>query len=107
TDDLNGTIWIASFIFTKCETVCPPLMFEMAALQKRFEEKGIEVELISFTVDPEVDSPEVLKQYIRHFTDNETNWNLLTGYSQEEIEGFAREQFQTIVQKPNTSNQVI
>jgi len=107
TDDLAGTIWIANFIFTSCETVCPQLTSEMASLQTKFEEEGIQAELVSFTVDPEVDSPEVLKKYIGQFTENETNWHMLTGYSQEEIEAFAREQFQTVVQKPPTSNQVI
>lgn len=107
TDDLMGTVWVASFIFTNCETVCPPMMFEIASMQKQFEEEGLQVEFVSFTVDPEVDSPKVLHQYIEQFTDNESNWHMLTGYSQEEIESFAREQFQTIVQRPNTSTQVI
>lgn len=107
TDDLTGTVWIASFIFTNCETVCPPMMTELASLQKKLEEEKLQVEFVSFSVDPDVDSPEVLQLYIQQFTDHESNWHMLTGYSQEEIEAFAREQFQTIVQKPNTSNQVI
>lgn len=107
TKDLNGTIWIANFIFTNCETVCPPMMSEMASLQKVIEENNLKVEFVSFTVDPNLDTPKVLKEYIQLFTNNETNWHILTGYSQEEIEDFAREQFQTIVQKPVTSNQVI
>ncbi|GAB2562102.1 SCO family protein [Gracilibacillus alcaliphilus] len=107
TDDLNGTVWIASFIFTNCNTVCPPMMFEMASLQKEIEENDLKVEFVSFTVDPNLDTPEVLRAYVQQFTNNETNWHMLTGYSQETIEEFAREQFQTIVQKPDTSNQVI
>lgn len=106
-DDLIGEVWIASFIFTNCETVCPPMMFEMASLQETFAEEDIQAELVSFTVDPNVDSPEVLEQYIQKYTDNETNWHMVTGYSQDEIEVFAREQFQTIVQKPDATNQVI
>src|SRR5690625_543726 len=107
TDELLGSFWIASFIFTNCETVCPPMMFETAALQKKFAEEAIHVEFVSFTVDPTVDTPETLKNYIQQFTNDETNWHMLTGFSQEEIETFAREQFETIVQKPETSNQVI
>lgn len=49
----------------------------------------------------------MLEEYIQQFTNNETNWHMFTGYSQEAIEIFAREQFQTIVQKPESSNQVI
>lgn len=107
TDDLNGKVWIASFIFTNCETVCPPMMFEMASLQKEMEENELNVEFVSFTVDPNLDTPDVLREYIQNFTNHETNWHILTGYSQDTIEEFAREQFQTIVQKPDTSNQVI
>lgn len=105
--ELAGNVWIADFIFTDCETVCPPMTAEMAALQKRFKEDGIAVEFVSFTVDPTVDDASTLKKYITRFTDDESNWHLLTGYSQEEIEKFAREKFQTIVLKPETSSQVI
>ncbi|WP_042220719.1 SCO family protein [Oceanobacillus manasiensis] len=105
--DLSESIWISNFIFTSCETVCPRMTSEMASLQKTLKKEGIEVEFVSFSVDPEVDSPEILKEYINQYTDNETNWHMLTGYTQKEIEAFAREQFQTIVQKPDTSNQVI
>ncbi|WP_438311765.1 SCO family protein [Sporosarcina sp. FA9] len=107
TADLVDKVWIADFIFTKCETVCPPMTIEMANLQDKFHKDGIEVEFVSFTVDPTIDSPVALKEYVEQFTDDESNWNMVTGYSQEEIELFAREQFQTVIQKPKTSTQVI
>ena len=106
-NELTDSIWIADFIFTKCETVCQPMTSEMAFLQKKFDDEGIQVEFVSFTVDPSVDSPKVLKSYVEDFTSDLSNWHLLTGYSQDEIEIFAREQFQTIVQKPKSANQVI
>lgn len=83
------------------------MMFEMASLQETFKKEGIQAEFISFTVDPKHDSPKVLKEYIEQFTNDETNWHMLTGYNQNEIEEYAREHFKTIVQKPDTSNQVI
>src|SRR5699024_5971819 len=49
----------------------------------------------------------VLRNYLKQFTDDEENWHMLTGYSQEEIEEFGLTQFQTIIQKPETSHQVI
>lgn len=107
TENLQGSVWIADFIFTNCHTVCQPMTAEMASLQEKFKEKNLPVHLISFTVDPEVDTPEKLNDYVQVFSDDLSNWHLLTGYSQEEIEKFAREQFQTIVQKPASSNQVI
>lgn len=106
-NDLTGTIWIADFIFTNCTTVCQPMTAEMASLQEILKEMNTQVNFVSFTVNPEVDSPEVLKTYVSKFTDDLSNWKMLTGYSQDEIEVFAREEFQTIVQKPATSNQVI
>ncbi|GKV54707.1 lipoprotein [Sporosarcina sp. NCCP-2222] len=107
TEQLQDKIWIASFIFTKCETVCTPMTSEMADLQKVMREEDLDVEFVSFTVDPTVDSPELLKQYVGQFTDDESNWHMLTGYSQKDIEEMAVSEFQTIVQKPKTSSQVI
>jgi len=104
---LAGQVWIADFIFTNCETVCPPMTSVMAELQKELEAQGLEAELVSFSVDPAADSPDVLKSYIGKFTPDQSNWNLLTGYSQQEIEEFALEEFQTLVHKPSETDQVL
>ncbi|WJY27898.1 MULTISPECIES: SCO family protein [Sporosarcina] len=104
---LKDTVWIADFVFTNCETVCPPMTSEMAALRREFTEEGLDVQFVSFTVDPEVDTPEKLMTYAEQYTDDQTNWHFLTGYSSREITEFAFENFQTIVQKPTTSDQVI
>ena len=104
---LEGHIWVAAFIFTNCETICAPMTAEMSILQEMMEDEGLPVKFISFSVDPETDTPEILQDYIQNFTEDTSNWHLLTGYSQTEIENFAREQFHTIVQKPATSTQVI
>ncbi|MFK2825423.1 SCO family protein [Bacillus sp. B190/17] len=107
TDNLKGKVWIANFIFTNCDTVCPPMTANMAALQKKLKEENIGVELVSFSVDPAADTPRKLKTYIANFTEDESNWNMLTGYTQQEIEWFGREEFQTLIQKPKSSDQVI
>ncbi|WP_342542441.1 SCO family protein [Paenisporosarcina sp. FSL H8-0542] len=107
TEELKGKVWIADFIFTSCDTICPPMTASMATLQEKFREEEINVEFVSFSVDPTVDTPQKLNNYLKNFTDDDSNWNMLTGYSQEEIEIFARDEFQTLVQKPETSNQVI
>lgn len=107
TNELQGNIWLADFIFTNCETVCRPMTSEMANLQAQLKVQGFPVHLVSFSVDPTTDTPEVLSNYMVDFTDDLSNWHLLTGYTQNEIEDFAREQFKTIVQKPNLSTQVI
>lgn len=106
--DLEGKVWVATFIFTECKTVCPPMTHNMAKLQKMVEDEGLEnVEFVSFSVDPEVDTPEKLREYAALYTDNTDNWHFLTGYVQEHIEQFARDNFKAIVHKPENDDQVI
>ncbi len=107
-EDLKGKVWVADFVFTNCNTVCLPMTANMKKLQERIEEEGLEdVKLISFSVDPEVDKPEVLKEYGQQFNADFTNWHFLTGYSQDEIEDFSLESFKATVQKPDGNDQVI
>jgi protein SCO1/2 len=105
--DLKGKVWIADFIFTNCETVCPPMTANMAKLQKEMKAEGLEVDFVSFSVDPENDTPEVLTEYMKTYDADLSDWHLLTGYEQEQIEQFALKQFKTIVQMPKQSDQVI
>ncbi|MGG0669763.1 SCO family protein [Sporosarcina koreensis] len=107
TDQLLGKVWIANFVFTNCNSVCTPMSHKMADLQTAAKEQGLEVEFVTFTVDPDSDTPQVLKDYLGQFSDDESNWHLLTGYSQEAIEKLALNQFQTIVQMSGESGQVI
>ncbi|WP_369899842.1 SCO family protein [Bacillus manliponensis] len=105
--DLKGKVWVSDFIFTNCTTVCSPMTANMAKLQKMAKDEGLDVEFVSFSVDPEVDSPEVLKTFVERFTDDTSNWNLLTGYSLEHIKGFAKDNFKTLVDKPEGQDQVM
>jgi len=107
-DDLKGKVWVANFIFTSCETVCPPMTANMARLQQKIREEGLKnVELVSFSVDPEVDTPEKLKEYAAKFTEDQSDWHFLTGYAQKHIEQFAKDVFKTHVYKPKNDDQVI
>lgn len=106
--DLEGKIWVADFIFTNCEDVCLPMTYNMEKLQQMVKDEGIEnVEFVSFSVDPTVDTPEVLKEFGEYFKVDFTNWNFLTGYEQTHIEEFAMDTFKTIVKKPTNQDQVI
>lgn len=76
--DLRGKIWIADFIFTRCKGPCPLMTARMLEMQKALT-KTPEVKLVSVTVDPEYDTPEVLKAYAEaNFADPE-RWKFLTG----------------------------
>ena len=74
---LKGQVWVAALIFTNCPGVCPSMTQKMKALQDAVPAKT--VQLVSFTVDPERDTPEVLKQYARRFKADESRWHFLTG----------------------------
>jgi len=106
-EDLSGKVWVADFIFTNCETVCPPMTAHMAKLQQALKDQDVDAELVSFSVDPEVDTPDALKEFAQKFDADFSNWHFLTGYSQSEIETFAKDSFQTLVQKPQNEDQVL
>jgi protein SCO1/2 len=62
-DDLRGKVWIANFIFTRCPDVCPVLTARMRDVQKALANDRPAIELVSFSVDPGNDTPEVLQRY--------------------------------------------
>ena len=106
--DLKGKVWISAFIFTSCVDVCPPMTSNMSKIQKMVKEEGLkDVEFVSFSIDPTVDTPEVLTRYANQFGVDFKNWTFLTGYSQAFIEEYAMKNFKTIVKKPEEGNQVI
>lgn len=106
--DLKGEVWIADLIFTNCTTVCPPMTRNMAELQEKLADEGLDdVRFVSFSVDPENDTPEVLKEYISNYNVNEKNWDLLTGYEAEYIREFAEKNFQTLAVPDPNSDQVM
>lgn len=77
--DLLGNVWIANFVFTRCPGPCPAMTGRMAELQKVVERKGGNVRLVTVTVDPEHDTPEVLAKYGESYQNNPEIWSLLTG----------------------------
>lgn len=101
-DDMEGKVWLLSFIFTSCATVCPPMTTNMTQVADELEEKGVDdYGIMSFSVDPETDSPEVLTDYIEQYNPPEdTEWHLFTGYNYDFIRGFAEDNFKTIVAPP-------
>ena len=73
TAQLQGRVWVANFVFTTCPSVCPMLTTQMGNLQRRVDD---EVLLVSFSVDPERDTPEVLRRYREA---HDADWTFLTG----------------------------
>ena len=76
--DLRGKVWIADFIYTHCTDTCPLQSAEMARLQADFGAQAY-VRLVSITVDPAQDTPEVLTEYATRFGADRERWLFLTG----------------------------
>lgn len=77
---LDGRIWVANFIFTRCGGQCPLMSVNMKKLQGWLQENEMgNVKLVSLTVDPEFDTPEVMQRYSDAFQANEGQWHFLTG----------------------------
>lgn len=107
--DLEGTVWLSTFIFTNCTTVCPPMTFNLTDIQQELEAQGVEnYKIVAFSVDPEVDTPEVLTEYLSMYElADESKWELVTGYDQSFIQQLARNSFKSVVQNDPNSDQVI
>jgi protein SCO1/2 len=76
TEQLAGKVWVANFVFTRCTTICPPFSAKMAAISKA---KLPGVALVSFSVDPEHDTPPVLEAYARTLKADLERWSFVTG----------------------------
>lgn len=98
-EDLKGEVWLAQFVFTNCTSVCGPMMFNMADLQDSLKEEKVEdYKIVSFTVDPANDDPAALDYYLNEFAPaDESKWEMLTGYKQQEIIDLGKKSFATII----------
>ena len=92
--DLAGRPWVASFVFTRCKASCPKITSTMKALQDRL--KGTNVRLVSLSVDPEHDTPEVLTKYASTFGADPARWWFLTG-AKDDVTRLVRDGFKLIL----------
>lgn len=80
--DLRGKVWIADFIFTHCAGPCPLMSGYMRTIQERVQSHP-DIQLVSFSVDPDRDTPEVLSEYAKKYDASPTQWLFLTGDKQQ------------------------
>ena len=80
-DDLRGNVWVADFIFTRCSGACPMMASKMYELQQQTSDHS-DFRLVSFTLDPEYDTPEKLENYSKTVVDAGERWLWLTGEKQ-------------------------
>jgi protein SCO1/2 len=76
--DLNGAVWVADFFFTSCAGPCPKMTEQMQRAQKAFAQEP-DVKLVSFTVDPETDTAEILAEYAKGWDAIAGKWFFVTG----------------------------
>jgi protein SCO1 len=93
--DLHGKVWIASFIFTHCAGSCPIMTHHLAKLQSELPARD-DLRIVSVSVDPERDTPEVLAKYATSNGADRTRWLFLTG-DKELIYKLAHEAFRLAV----------
>ncbi|PYZ93946.1 electron transporter SenC [Salipaludibacillus keqinensis] len=98
-ESLAGEWWITKTIFTRCPTVCMTMTPNMVELQKGLEEEGVDLRIISVTVDPEFDTPERLEDYGESYGASFENWDFLTGYEFEDVREFALESLKAPIQE--------
>jgi protein SCO1/2 len=103
-EQLRGTIWIADFIYTDCQDTCPIQSAEMARLQDELSAQ--KVKLLSFSVNPDKDTPSVLSQYADRFRASSDRWLFLTG-GQEEIKNLVQNGFRLSVATASSDPGVI
>ncbi|PKR81909.1 SCO family protein [Brumimicrobium salinarum] len=89
--DVEDKVFVAEYFFTTCLTICPVMTEEMTRVQKRFKNND-EVKILSFTVDPEHDSVEVMRAYASEHGAVDGQWHFLTG-KKENLYKLARNSF--------------
>lgn len=80
--DLLGKVWLANFIYTECTETCPTQSLQISRLQAEFADAP-DLRLVSITVDPKHDTPEVLAGYAERYGANPSRWLFLTGDTRE------------------------
>lgn len=81
--NLIGKLTVANFFFTSCPSICPMLTNAMKEVYERFKDRKDAVDFVSISVDPETDTPDVLKNFMRENRIDHPNWHCLTGQKQD------------------------
>jgi len=103
-DQLDGKVWVASFIFTACKVECPAIGRANQVLQEKLA--GTPVELVTISVDPEFDTPAALTEWGKGFGVDPARWHLLTG-TRKAVEWIVIDGFRTHVGERSEANGLV
>lgn len=95
--DLLGKVWVAGFAFTRCKSSCPQISSTLARLQHELAASP-DVRLVLFDVDPDHDTPAVLRRYADTYQADPERWLFLTG-DREQVYGLIHDSFHVAVQQ--------
>jgi protein SCO1 len=76
---MRGHVTIVSFIFTRCDTICPVITMKMERIQDKTFDVGNSIKLVSFSVDPTYDTPARLTEYAQRYHAQPERWRFITG----------------------------
>ena len=99
---VEGKIFVADFIYTSCKTVCSLMSNQLMSVQYKFKDSS-DVKIVSFTIDPEFDTPAVLKEYAKKHQAIKDKWYFLTG-DKKSINDLARTSYFVSVFKGNEND---
>lgn len=77
--DMKGKIWVADFFFTTCPTICPTMTKNMQKLNTSTKDLHDDLQFISISINPQHDTPSILKRYREHYKATASNWQFFTG----------------------------
>lgn len=95
--DFEGKVYVIEFFYTTCPTICPVMNDNLLEISEEFETND-KFGIASFTIDPDHDTPDVLKEYAEDLGVKQPHWHFLTG-AQEDIFNLAEQDFKMIAQK--------
>ncbi|WP_255474054.1 SCO family protein [Pontibacter qinzhouensis] len=96
-NDLEGNLYVVNFFFASCPDVCKKMSSQLTRVQEKFQ-KSPDVKLVSISINPEHDTPEVLQQYADMYGADPAKWYFLTG-NRKEIYTLAEKGFYLPVQQ--------
>lgn len=101
--DYEGKVYVVEFFFTTCPTICPIMNKKMVTIQNEFMGNP-NFGIASFSITPEIDTPEQLTAYAKRYGINHKNWHLLTGKSEDEVYELSNEGFKLFAGKGEVSH---
>jgi protein SCO1/2 len=78
-ESMKGKVWVADFFFSHCPTICPPMTSQMKRLNLETQDLSEHVQFLSFSIDPERDTPVRLREYREIYDIQVSNWHFFTG----------------------------